>query len=189
MKDGTPHSANECAENETPLKNDCSENLLPRRRAAGLLRRWWYLSLNEKTPLSTEEYKIHIDLYKFYLDITLKAIVFFYAIAGTILTVMYGTERITVTLEGDAAPELPEHVRVLFLATPLLISLLLAVSFIAGSVLWGRLTHILNRKLELSPLLAVPPFTHVLTIVLFSFGVIFLFVFAMMLLINLWPGV
>ncbi|HWW77682.1 MAG TPA: hypothetical protein VNZ44_19920 [Pyrinomonadaceae bacterium] len=156
------------AETSPPLTAERS----PVSRLVGLV----YTARHRDIDLSWDEYKIHIDLYKFYLDLTLKAIVFFYAIGGTILTVIYGPAK-SVAEGGPAAPALPPaYVQKIFVVTPFVIGCLLAASFIVGATLWGVLTHTLNRKLERQKMMVVPPFTHVLTVVLFAFGVIFAFV-------------
>lgn len=41
------------------------------------------------TNLTWEEYKLFAEFYKFFLDFALKANVFFYAITGAILTILY----------------------------------------------------------------------------------------------------
>ncbi|HEX5708053.1 MAG TPA: hypothetical protein VFX96_12200 [Pyrinomonadaceae bacterium] len=166
MSDETPHTVGEGGGGKLAE----SRSLLERLTGAV------YVNRDVDASLSMDEYVMHIELYRHYLDVTLKAIVFFYAIAGTLLTLVFSRDKFEGVVAQGGSPELQASMMKLFVVTPLIISGLLAGSFILGSFLWGRLTHVLNRKLERSRLLAVPPFTHVLTVVLFCFGVIFLFV-------------
>jgi hypothetical protein len=160
---------------------------MPFRFVWSLPIRLWrrvYLKRNENLPLTWEEYKVHVDLYKTYLDVTVRAIIFFYAIAGTILTLIYSSDK----LQGEDPSR--ANVQKLFLLTPFVVSVLMAVSFVVGGLLWGALTNNLNRKLEDQAhkleeqahmkdapenvcRMFDPPFTHVLTVVLLAFGLIF----------------
>ena len=78
----------------------------------------------KKEPALWDEYKLHIDLYKFYMDMALKANLFFYAIAGTILTVIYNPTRLQ---QGSGVPTpLPSLSALrIFLGIPFLMSILL----------------------------------------------------------------
>jgi hypothetical protein len=72
-----------------------------------------------------EEYKLHIDLYKFYMDIALKANLFFYVLAGGILTYCLGKYKEVNLIKYS-------------LLLPMLMSLVFGGIFIYGARTWHR---------------------------------------------------
>jgi hypothetical protein len=116
-----------------------------------------------------EEYKLHIELYKFYLDIGLKANLFFYLITGTILG-FYLTH-----------PEV--KYKKFSLLLPILISLALGGMFIHAAMLWMRVSRSIRRiRGELN--IKKAPDINIMTVLLAVFGFITLTVgFSMVLLV------
>ena len=133
--------------------------------------------------LEWKEYKLHIDLYRFYLSIALKAIAFFYGITGVILSLIFNPARAERGQEQILRVLLPLPVVDVFLAVPIAMSVVLGCVFLAGGELWGRLARDINRKVNKSKgvNVIVPPKIILLTWVLWAFGGLFflagLFVF------------
>jgi hypothetical protein len=114
------------------------------------------------------QYNLHVDLYKFYLDIALKLNVFFYLITGGILTFYFANSS--------------ERLIRYSLLLPIILSIGFGGVFIYGSILMSVAREDLFRirdRLELE----TAPEVRVLSVLLGVFGVIFFFVAASMLLL------
>jgi hypothetical protein len=125
----------------------------------------------DSPKLEWEEYKQHLELYRFYLDITLKANVFFYAIAGVVLTVVFDPDK------QNLNPSIKEF----FLVTLFIMSIALGGVLLCGAVLWFILAFRINRAVKKAPreiAVKVPPFIQLLTGVLLLLGGIFIVVAA-----------
>lgn len=115
-----------------------------------------------------KEYNLHIDLYRYYLDLGLKANLFFYLITGTILG-FYLTH-----------PEV--RYKKIALLLPILMSLALGGIFIHGAILWIRVSRIIREtRKELH--IKKAPDINLMTVLLVVFGFIFLVVGASMVLL------
>jgi hypothetical protein len=102
-----------------------------------------------------KQYALHVDLYKFYLDIVVKVTVFYYAITGAILTYYFQH-----TFDGVAR---------FALLLPFVFSLVIGCIFF-----WGALLHDVTRT-DLFALrdklgLDTAPEIGILRIFLFAFG-------------------
>jgi hypothetical protein len=82
-----------------------------------------------------EEYKLHIDLYKFYMDIALKANLFFYAISGGILTYCLGKYKDVNLIKYS-------------LLLPILMSIVFGGIFIYGARTWYRVMERMVGSIE-----------------------------------------
>lgn len=105
------------------------------------------------------EYDHHIKLYQYYLDIALKANMFFYGITGGILAFIYNDEGKGVKF-------------ILALLLPILMSLSLAVVFLYGAYVGREVTYtirVLKRQLGIKR----APDVQILSLTLTFFGVIF----------------
>ncbi|HKP71631.1 MAG TPA: hypothetical protein VJT82_01755 [Pyrinomonadaceae bacterium] len=130
-------------------------------------------------PLKLDDYKMLIDLYKFYLEIIVKVNVFFFAVAGTILTVV---SRATDAGQGTevSARTLITPVKKIFLVTPFLMSIIMLAGFGVATYMWWELARYINRRakqdreVELQHI--VPFFTHSLTGLLGLLTILFVFV-------------
>ena len=104
-----------------------------------------------------KQYALHVDLYKFYLDLAIKVNVFYYAITGAILTYYFqhstdGVARFALLL-------------------PIAFSLAIGGMFFYGATLLGvvrRELFAIRDALGLS----VAPDIRVLTVFLYAFGTI-----------------
>lgn len=115
-----------------------------------------------------KEYTLHIDLYKYYLDLGLKANLFFYVITGTILG-FYLTH-----------PEV--RYKKVSLLLPILLSLALGGIFIHGAILWIRVSRIIREtRRELN--IKKAPDINLMTVLLIVFGFITLIVGVSMVLL------
>jgi len=120
--------------------------------------------------LTWTEYKLYIDLYKFYLNFGLKANVFFYAITAAILTIIYSPDR----LQEGQIKNLPLPVIEILLIIPLLISVVLAGAFFIGAILWAILAQRIRGRVKKDEINVIaPPYLQLLTVLLAAFGVIF----------------
>lgn len=119
----------------------------------------------QKTEIDSDvlwkQYNMLVDLYKFYLEITLKANLFFYVITGGILTFYFshmGTPLISLSL-----------------VLPIILSLGLAGIFLYGASLVGYIREEIFRIRDLLRLEAAPD-VHVLAVFLRVFAVVMLIV-------------
>jgi hypothetical protein len=108
-----------------------------------------------------KEYNLHIDLYKYYLELSLKANIFFYAITGTIVG-FYLTH-----------PEV--GYKKVSLLLPIMMSLALGGIFIHGGILWIRVSGII-REIRRELNIKKAPDINLMTTLLTVFGFIFLVV-------------
>jgi hypothetical protein len=109
----------------------------------------------KNVPVATEErereilwrqYQLHIDLYKFYLDLTVKVVVFYYAVTGGILSFVFTRRDVLIAKWA--------------VALPCILSLALALLFLYGAKLLDvtreDVFHLRDRLgLETAPELAV----------------------------------
>lgn len=107
------------------------------------------------------QYNLHIDLYKYYLDLSLKANAFFYLITGGILTFYFANSKDGLVKYS--------------LLLPIIMSLAFGFSFIYGA----KLMHIIRADIfhirdELG--FQTAPDVYVLCVFLNTFGAIFLIV-------------
>jgi len=117
-----------------------------------------------------KEYNLHIDLYKYYLELSLKANLFFYAITGTIVG-FYLTH-----------PEV--GYKKVSLLLPILLSLALGGIFIHGGILWIRVSGIIREtRRELN--IKKAPDINLMTTLLIVFGFIFLVVGVSMVMLAI----
>jgi hypothetical protein len=127
--------------------------------------------------LTWKEYKIYIDLYKFYLNFGLKANVFFYAVTAAILTIIYSPVR----LQEGQIKNLPPPVIEILLIIPFIISVVLAGAFFIGAILWAILACQIRKRVKKDEINVIaPPYLQLLTMLLLTvllaaFGVIFVF--------------
>lgn len=115
-----------------------------------------------------KEYNLHIDLYKYYLELGLKANLFFYLITGTILG-FYLTH-----------PDI--RYKKVSLLLPILMSLALGGIFIHSGILWIRVSRIIRgirRELNIRK----APDINIMTALLVVFGFITLTVGVAMVLL------
>lgn len=124
----------------------------------------------EKSELYWREYNLHIELYKFHMDMALKANLFFYAITGGILTYVF---------------QKPELRNVLFL--PVLMGLTLCGGFIyAGFLSRKRRRQIFVLAKELA--LESAPDVNLLQFLLWAFAFLFFVVAAGMTFFIYYPS-
>ena len=114
------------------------------------------------------QYNLHVDLYKFYLDIALKLNVFFYVITGGILTFYFANSN--------------ERLIRYSLLLPIILSVAFGGVFIYGSILMSVIrTDIFQIRDKLN--LDVAPDVRVLSVLLRVFAIIFFVVAASMILL------
>lgn len=106
-----------------------------------------------------KEYELHIELYKYYLDLGLKANLFFYFITGGILGIYL----------NNPASRLMKF----SLLLPILISLAFGGVFIHGAFLWMRVSVVI-REIRRELKLKKAPDINILSVLLLVFGTIFL---------------
>ena len=114
------------------------------------------------------QYNLHVDLYKFYLDIALKLNVFFYAITGGILSFYFANSN--------------ERLIRYSLLLPIILSMAFCGVFIYGSILMSvirRDIFQIRDKLNLD----VAPDVRVLSVLLRVFAIIFFVVAVSMILL------
>jgi len=107
------------------------------------------------------QYKLHVDLYKFYLDIVIKLNVLFYGITGGIITYYF----------TNSDNELARFALLL----PIIMSLALGVLFFYGATLM-RVVRIDLFKLRDQLALETAPDLHVLIVGMNVFGIIFIII-------------
>ncbi len=119
------------------------------------------------------EYDHHIKLYQYYLDIALKANMFFYGITGGILAFVYDKE-------GKGAKF------ILALLLPIIMSLSLAVVFLYGAYVGREVTYII-RVLKRQLGIKRAPDVQILSLALTFFGIIFFGVsIALVIVLIVW---
>lgn len=142
-----------------------------------------------QVELSWDEYKLFAEFYKFFLDFGLKANVFFYAITGAILTILYNSNSAQTGAGNNIGGRLPPPVLKVLLVTPFFISIVLAGAFIIGGILWLMIVRQVNKGLrERRVKFRVKPYLHYLTILLLLFGGLFMFVSYCLYNIMSWHG-
>jgi hypothetical protein len=114
-----------------------------------------------KWEATWKEYELHIDLYRYYLDLGLKANLFFYFITGGILGIFL--QKPTGWLMKFS------------LLLPVLLSLAFGGVFIHGAFLWMRISDVI-RELRRDLKLKKAPDINLMSLLLFVFGAIFLVV-------------
>lgn len=135
-----------------------------------------YVKLNPQADHATKEkdYERYISFYRYYLDLALKVNGFFYAIIGGILSIFL-------------TKDIPrENARLIALCIPIavLMSFAFGVLFLYGSILWGRVRwgmNVIKTQLNIERNLDV----QILTLALRIFGVIFIFVGILMLVLMI----
>jgi hypothetical protein len=114
------------------------------------------------------QYNLHVDLYKFYLDIALKLNAFFYLVTGGILTFYFANSN--------------EPLIRYSLLLPIILSVAFGGVFIYSSILMSVIrTDIFQIRDKLN--LDVSPDVRVLSVLLRVFAIIFLAVAASMILL------
>jgi hypothetical protein len=113
----------------------------------------------EEWDATWKEYELHIELYKYYLDLGLKANLFFYFITGGILGIY---------LQNPA-----RRLMKFSLLLPILISLAFGGVFIHGAILWVRISDVI-REIRRELKLKKAPDINLMSLLLFVFGTIFL---------------
>jgi hypothetical protein len=121
----------------------------PERREEDKRKEWW------------EEYKIHVDLFKYYLDLVLRANLAVFAITGGILTFYFNNRD-----------KKNKHLRKALLL-PIGVGLALAGFYLYCGCLWFSISntiYTLRNKLQLHE----TPYVHILSVLLILFGLVFL---------------
>ncbi|HEX8129769.1 MAG TPA: hypothetical protein VF527_11765 [Pyrinomonadaceae bacterium] len=118
------------------------------------------------------QYHCYLELYKYYLELSLKGNVFFYLITGSILT-FYFTHHDEALVKYS-------------LILPIIMSLALGLAFILGAILTKGLG---KDFVDLSSQLGFNscPSVKILIVLLYSFGSIFIIVAMAMILLFLIP--
>jgi len=122
-----------------------------------------------------KQYKIHVDLYRHYLELTLKFNIFYYAVAGAIAS-------FCLSRPSPAGP----------IRYALLLPALLAIG-LAGVCFWGSWLNLYARA-ELTRVVTslgqtTWPEVQVLTVVLCISGVLFVIAAIALAGVVFWPGV
>lgn len=107
-----------------------------------------------------EEYKIHTDLFKYYLDLVLRTNLAFFAITGAIITFYFKNKEDNKYLKKA-------------LLLPLFMSQALAGFYIYSACLWGKVSITVNHLREDLGIERTPDI-HILSVLLVLFGVVFL---------------
>ena len=122
-----------------------------------------------------EEFKLYGGFFQFFLDFGLKANVFFYGITGVIITILYNSNA--PGADKGIKERLGTHVAGLLIGTPLVIGVMLGLSFLAGAFLWWRIVRDVTRARKSGEIsLTVRPYLNYLTWMLALFGGVFLLV-------------
>lgn len=112
-----------------------------------------------------KEYNLHIDLYKFYLALALRASGFFYLILGGVLTIYFSKDG-----------KQKDNAVTLFLLLPIAMSVILGIIFIHGGRLWKKVTKridLIRDDLELYVGVKKAPDVRLLYQILWVFGISF----------------
>ncbi|HEY1404598.1 MAG TPA: hypothetical protein VGB05_10760, partial [Pyrinomonadaceae bacterium] len=96
--------------------------------------------------LKLEEFKIYVDLYKYFLRISLSVIIFFLTVVGGIMTIIF---RPANDAPGKQVVDtLIRPAKLMFFTTPFIISCVLALTFAVGAGYWGYSTNLVNERLK-----------------------------------------
>jgi hypothetical protein len=127
-----------------------------------------------RADLLWKQYALHVDLYKFYMDLTLKANVFFYGITGGILAYFF----------NNAAQPMMRYALLL----PIAMSFTLAGVFLYGAATLGVVRDELFALRDQIGFDTAPEF-KVLQLALVLFGVLLLLVAIVIGVVMAFPGV
>ncbi|MDQ1560109.1 MAG: hypothetical protein QOD32_3169 [Pyrinomonadaceae bacterium] len=154
-------------------------------------------SAGKKSILKMVEFKVYVDLYKFFLKMCLSVNVFYLGLLGGLLTFLFrpvdkepgNLLTLLVPLAGKQHDELLidtliPPVKVVLLVTPFLIGYVLMLSFAMGGAYWLISTRDINRHIKNKSSqsknteveLITTPFFHLLTFLLFAVVLIFMLV-------------
>ncbi|MDT4955936.1 MAG: hypothetical protein QOJ02_4074 [Acidobacteriota bacterium] len=120
--------------------------------------------------LKWEEYKLHIELYKSYFDLGLRANVLFYLLTGGILTFYFSNCK-----NNEYINKNNEYIKYSLLL-PILASGILGITFIIGAISWIRIRNKAINVLKADLGVAQPPDVRFLNWFLMIAGLIFLLV-------------
>ena len=141
--------------------------------------------------LKMAEFKVYVDLYKFFLRMCLSVNVFYLAVLGGLLTFLFRpVEHAPSSLAtflfglGENKQErlidtLTPPVKLMFLVTPFILSCVFILSFGLGAAYWLVSTRAIHGKIkanEVDLVLITTPFFHLLTLLLVAVTLIFTFV-------------
>jgi hypothetical protein len=104
-----------------------------------------------------KEYELHIDLYRYYLDIGLKANLFFFFIAGGVLGIYL---------------QKPSGIMKFSLLLPILLSFAFGGVFLHATFLWMRVSEVI-REIRRELKLKKAPDINLMSLLLFVFGIVF----------------
>jgi phosphotransferase system glucose/maltose/N-acetylglucosamine-specific IIC component len=107
-----------------------------------------------------EEYKIHVDLFKYYLDLILRTNIAVFAILGAILTYYFKNKGENKQLKKA-------------LLLPIILTLSLGGFYLYSACLWGNVSTTVNHLRESLGIFATP-YVHILSVLLLLFGFVFL---------------
>jgi hypothetical protein len=128
-------------------------------------------------PLQLEEFKIYVDLYKYFLRISLSVIIFFLTVVGGIMTIIF---RPAHDAPGKQVVDtLIRPAKSMFFTTPFIISCVLTLTFAVGAAYWGYSTKLVNQRIRSKHVeveLVTRPFFHLLTLLLIVFALLLAFV-------------
>jgi len=152
----------------------------------------------EESVLGMEEFKIYVDLYKFFLKLCLSVNVFYLGLLGGFLTLLFRPadkepgNLLTFVFSTPANPQgnrlidtlTPPAVKVVLLVTPFIIGYVLMLAFAMGGAYWWVSTleinkHIKKKSIEKKNVkvkLVTTPFFHLLTFLLIAVTIILMFV-------------
>lgn len=153
---------------------------------------------SEEPILKMVEFKVYVDLYKFFLKLCLSVNIFYLGLLGGLLTFLFRpVEKEPGNLltflfppAGNQQRKLlidtlePPAVKVALLVTPFIIGCVLMLAFAMGGVYWWISTREINRhiknkdhkKKDVKVELVTTPFFHLLTFLLIAVTIIFMFV-------------
>lgn len=138
----------------------------------------------DKTSLKMVEFKIYVDLYKFFLRISLSVSVFFLSVVGGLLAIFSSAAQ---SQSGKSLMDmLIPPAKLIFLATPFIISCVLTLAYGMGAWYWWFSTRRINQKIREKAMeveLITRPFFHLLTFLLVALT--FIFVFVTVLLVRM----
>jgi TRAP-type C4-dicarboxylate transport system permease small subunit len=132
---------------------------------------------NKKSILKMTEFKVYVDLYKFFLKLSLSVNVFYLAVLGGLLTFIF--RPVENQPDKVLVDTLPEPVKLVLLITPFILSCVIMLSFAMGAWYWWISTIAINRKIKAEDVevkLITRPFFHLLTWLLAAITIIFMVV-------------
>lgn len=136
----------------------------------------------EKSILQMAEFKVYVDLYKFFLRLSLSVNVFYLAVVGGLLTFLFRpveNQADGLSTNKLLIDTLIEPVKLVLLVTPFILSCVLTLSFAMGAWYWLISTLAINNRLKAEKVqvkLITRPFFHLLTWLLIAVTFIFMFV-------------